>query len=86
MKKILERFREIFRRKATHIVEYELNESENIFFFLLIGFFSGIPSPPSYLTYRILPFVMEDIERIRKRRIKEKTDIISELFGILEIG
>jgi hypothetical protein len=86
MRRILERLRDILRGKATNIVEYELNELENLFLLLLLGPFIGIPSPPSYITLRIFPLLLNDLKRIGDSTQKERTDIISELFGILEIG
>jgi len=86
MKDFLHKLQEILRGKATHITEYELNELENIFFSLLMGSLAGMPSPPSYVMFTILPLMLDEAERLRMKTKREKIDIISELFGILEIG
>jgi len=52
---------------------------ENIFSLLLIGSFLGIPSPPSDLSVRLLPYIGREMY-VMGRRAGDMDDISGEVF------
>ena len=70
------------RSKSTDFVEFELREMENIFSLLLVGSFIGIPSPPSNISIRVMPYVVREMY-VMNRRAGDMDDISGEILGLL---
>jgi len=69
------------RSKSTDYVGFELREMENIFSLLLVGSFVGIPSPPSNISIRVMPYVVREMY-VMNRRAGDMDDISGEIFGL----
>lgn len=69
------------RYQSTEYLEYELREIENIFSLLLVGSFIGIPSPPSNISIRVLPYLAREMY-VMGRKAGEMDDISGEVFGL----
>ncbi|MBP7495242.1 MAG: hypothetical protein KA771_07085 [Spirochaetales bacterium] len=75
---------QIQRDKATGILEFELNEMENLFVVLLIGSFIGLPSPPAAMAIELLPYLEEEL-RIMVSRADFAQDPLGSIMGIVNI-
>lgn len=73
-----------FREQSTEYVEFELRELENVFALLLMGSFIGLPSPPTTLTMRLLPYMARELY-VMQRRAEDMDDILGELAGLFDI-
>lgn len=70
-----------FRRRSTGYVEFELREMENIFSLLLVGSFIGIPSPPSNISIKLMPYIVREMY-VMGRRAGHMDDIRGDIFGL----
>lgn len=91
MSKFLERLKRFFkgldmgmREVSTSLIEKELEEYENIFALLTMGIFSGIPSPPTGIILRILPYMQREIYVMIKRSAT-LDDIFAETLSHFDI-
>ena len=73
------------RASACALTVTEVEELRNIFALLLLGSFVGLPSPPSFLTVELLPYMEKELE-ILQRRAQDSNDMLAEMFGTLGIG
>jgi hypothetical protein len=55
------------RQKAAALTVVEMEELENIFALLLMGSFTGLPSPPTFLAVELLPFMERELRILCKR-------------------
>jgi len=78
---LLKGFGSGLRYQSTEYVEYELREIENIFSLLLVGSFIGIPSPPSNISIRVLPYLAREMY-VMGRKAGDMDDISGEVFGL----
>jgi len=69
------------KSRSTEYIGFELREMENVFSLLLIGSFLGIPSPPSDLSVRLLPYIGREMY-VMGRRAGDMDDISGEVFGL----
>ncbi len=76
---------DIFHRKSTDYIEYELRELENLFAMILFSSLVGYSSPPTLITIRLLPYFKEELERMVVRSYIEN-DLFGELCGLFDIG
>lgn len=74
MKKFLEALKNFFRsldtsmkERATSFIEDELREQENVFALITMSMFSGLPSPPTGVILRILPYMEREIQIMTKK-------------------
>jgi len=74
MKKFLEALRKFFvsidksmRETSVSLIEHELIEEENVFALITMSMFSGLPSPPTGVILRILPYMEREIQIMAKR-------------------
>lgn len=75
----------MFKAKSTEYIELELRELENIFALLLLGSFIGLPSPPTTISLRLLPYLAREL--IVMYRVSEKLDdMLGEMAGIFEVS
>ena len=75
---------EVYRGKATDILEWEAEELENIFALLVLGVFVGIPSPPIHITIELWP-EMEREFNIMLEKVSTAHDPLGDLFSVLNI-
>lgn len=73
------------RSKAIELTQFELRELENLFVLLLLGAFTGIPSPLSMLSVELLPFLEHEL-MVMNSRSKDADDALAELASLLDIG
>lgn len=65
------KYRELMRREA--------GRAEDLFLLLCFGDVIGIPSPPPYFTFKLLPYVAHELPELFKRgQIKDVTQMLSE--------
>jgi len=62
-------------------VEFELREMENILALLLFSSFLGMPSPPSDLSLRLMPYMVREMH-VMSRRAGDLDDISGEVAGM----
>jgi hypothetical protein len=91
MKKLFDLLKKIFkgldlglREVSTSLIEKELEELENVFALLTMGTFAGIPSPPTGIILKILPFMQKEIYVMIKRS-KNLDDAFAETAGMFDI-
>jgi hypothetical protein len=88
---LFERIRKFFvgvedgmRETSVSLIERELEEYENIFSLLTTGMFAGIPSPPTGIVLRILPYMQIEISVMMKKS-KNLSDAFGDMAGMFDI-
>ncbi len=71
------------REKVVALTNYEARELENMFVVLLLGSFTGLPSPPSFLAVELLPYLEHEV-KVLNRRAQDTTDSLAEIMGVLD--
>jgi len=74
-----------FKVRSTEYLEFELRELENIFAILLMGSFVGIPSPPTPVVLRVMPYMAREMA-VMSRRVEMADDVFGEIAGLLDVG
>jgi len=74
-----------FKSRSTEYLEFELREMENIFAILLMGSFIGIPSPPTPVVLRVIPYMAREMA-VMSRRAEMADDVFGEIAGLLDVG
>ena len=74
----------VMRGKAVEIIEYEVEELDNIFGILVLGAFIGIPSPPMHITMELLPLMEKELH-IMLEKVLTAHDPLGDLFSVLGI-
>jgi len=69
------------RSRSTDYIELELREMENILALLLVGSFIGIPSPPSSISVKLMPYIMREMY-VMGSRARDMDDISGQIFGL----
>jgi hypothetical protein len=72
------------REDATSLIRKQLDEEESIFALLTMGVFSGIPSPPTGVLLRILPYMSREIS-VMNRRSAGLDDVFAQTLGTFDI-
>ncbi|HKK47641.1 MAG TPA: hypothetical protein VJ932_00995 [Alkalispirochaeta sp.] len=72
------------RNRAVGLTECEVRELENMFVLLLMGSFTGVPAPPSFISAELLPYLEHEI-KVVNRRSESASDALSELSGCFDI-
>ncbi|MCF7936210.1 MAG: hypothetical protein K9L28_07715 [Synergistales bacterium] len=75
---------ESHRDKATELTRFEVKELENLFVLLLMGSFTGVPAPPSFIAAELLPHMDHEI-KVLQARAKASSDSMAEVMGLLDI-
>lgn len=75
---------EAHRNRAVGLTECEVRELENMFVLLLMGSFTGVPAPPSFISAELLPFLEHEI-KVVNRRSENATDALAELSGCFDV-
>ncbi len=84
LKKIRDVIVGIFAGRSIEYVEAELRELENVFALILLGSFVGLPSPPSMISLRLLPYMGREI-LVMYRRSERLDDALYEMAGLFDI-
>lgn len=84
IKRILGEIDATHRDNATALTVMEMEELENIFALLLMGSFVGFPSPPTFLSVELLPFMEREL-RVLNKRAKDSGDMFAEMCGTIGI-
>lgn len=72
------------RERVTALTAFEARELENMFVLLLLGSFTGLPAPPSFLAVELLPGMEHEL-KVLNRRAQDASDSLAELVGMLDI-
>lgn len=72
------------REKVVALTAFEARELENLFVLLLMGAFTGLPAPPSFLSVELLPFLQHELG-VLNRRAENASDALAELAGTLDL-
>ena len=72
------------RARAVDIIDYEVEELDNIFGILVLGAFVGIPSPPIYISTQLLPLMEQELG-VMLSKVATAHDPLGELFSVLGI-
>jgi len=72
------------REVSTSLIEKELEEYENVFAIITMGIFSGIPSPPTGIILRLLPYMQREMYVMIKRSAS-LDDIFAETLSHFDI-
>lgn len=75
---------EAHREKAAGLTVFEARELENLFVLLLMGAFTGMPAPPSFLSVELLPHLTYELS-VLNRRAENASDALAEMTGTLDI-
>ncbi len=78
-------FDQMNRSKAAEMYENELKELQNIFAVLVNSQLMGIPAPPAFIAFELLPYMEQDI-KIMFERMDVSHDPLAELFSIFDVG
>jgi hypothetical protein len=65
------------------LTRFELRELENVFVLLLMGSFTGLPSPPAPLAAELLPLLEHEL-KVLGSRARGGDDALAELTGLLD--
>jgi len=74
-----------FLNHGTDAIEAELKEMESAFCIILLGALAGVPSPPSFISIKMLPFMEREILTMLSRS-GHNYDRMAEWFGVLDFG
>jgi hypothetical protein len=85
LKRFLKGFEVGMREVSTSLIEKELEEYENVFALITMGIFSGIPSPPTGIVLRILPYMSREIS-VMVKRSADLDDVFAETLSHFDIG
>ena len=80
----LKGFASSFKEQSTEYVEFELRELENAFALMLMGSLVGLPSPPTPLAMRIMPYMAREIYVMQTRA--KTDDAMVEIASLFDIG
>lgn len=74
----------LFKGRSVEYIEVELRELENVFALIVLGSFIGLPSPPSTISLRLLPYMGREL--LVMSRISERLDdMLGEMAGLFDI-
>ena len=73
------------RESAISLIEQELIEEENIFALITMSMFSGLPSPPTGVVLRILPYMEREIQ-IMAKKSADLEDVFADTIAHFDIG
>ena len=84
IKKLSEVLGGMLRGMSVDYVMVELRELENVFALLLLGSFIGLPSPPTPISLRLLPYMAREL-LIMQKLSSRLDDMLAEMAGIFEV-
>ncbi len=75
----------VFKGRSVEYIEAELRELENVFALIVLGSFIGLPSPPSTISLRLLPYMGKEL--LVMSRVSERLDdMLGEMAGLFDIS
>ena len=84
-KKLFDIVSGVFKGKSIEYLEIELRELENVFALTILGSFIGLPSPPTTLSLRLLPYMAREL--LIMQRVSERLDdMLAEMAGLFEVA
>ncbi|TVQ37204.1 MAG: hypothetical protein EA384_12875 [Spirochaetaceae bacterium] len=72
------------RSKAVGLTECEVRELENMFVLLLMGSFTGMPAPPSFIAAELMPLLEHEL-KVVNRRAENADDALAEIAGCFDV-
>ncbi|MBP8612677.1 MAG: hypothetical protein KBI30_01565 [Candidatus Atribacteria bacterium] len=85
LKRFFKSFDISMRESAISLIEQELIEEENIFALITMSMFSGLPSPPTGVVLRILPYMEREIQ-IMAKKSADLEDVFADTIAHFDIG
>ena len=85
LKRFFKSFDISMRESAISLIEQELIEEENIFALITMSMFSGLPSPPTGVVLRILPYMEREIQ-IMAKKSADLSDVFADTIAHFDIG
>ncbi len=83
--KLSEILKGVFAGKSVEYISAELRELENVFALVVLGSFIGLPSPPSTISLRLLPFMGREL--LVMTRVSERIDdMLGEMAGLFDVS
>lgn len=83
--KLSEVLKGVFAGKSVEYISAELRELENVFALVVLGSFIGLPSPPSTISLRLLPFMGREL--LVMTRVSERIDdMLGEMAGLFDVS
>ena len=82
--KFMDTVKGMLQAKSIEYVQVELRELENVFALILLGSFIGLPSPPTSISLRLLPYMAREL--LIMQSVSERLDdMLGEMAGLFEI-
>ncbi len=75
---------EAMKARGTEYIEVELRELENVFALIVMGSFIGLPSPPTTVSLRLLPYMGREL-LIMASVSRRLDDMLGEMAGLFDI-
>ncbi|HOP62056.1 MAG TPA: hypothetical protein PK358_01275 [Spirochaetota bacterium] len=72
-----------FTDKSTRMVEFEVEEMENIFSLMIFGTFTGMPAPPPHITLQLMPLMHQELINMLDS-VETASDPVGKLGNILD--
>ena len=85
LKRFFKSFDTSMRESAISLIEQELIEEENIFALITMSMLSGLPSPPTGVVLRILPYMEREIQ-IMAKKSADLEDVFADTIAHFDIG
>ncbi len=84
LKKFLITVEKGMRETSVSLIEHELMEDENVFALITMSMFTGLPSPPTGVILRILPYMEREVQ-IMTKRSAELDDVFAQTLSHFDI-
>jgi len=85
VREIIATYREASRNRAVDTLTTELEELENIFSILVLGFLVGLPSPPVEISLELAPLMERELITMLDR-VDTAAEPLAHLFSTFDIG
>lgn len=85
MRKYIGLLAQVQRSRASELTRYQVKELENIFVLLLLGSFTGIPSPPAFVAIELFPLLKREL-KVLLSRARDSSDALAEIAALLDIA
>ncbi len=85
LRRLLQVITGVLKAQSIEYVEVELRELENVFALILLGSFIGLPSPPTPIALRLLPYMAREL-LVMRMTSERLDDMLAEMAGIFEVA
>jgi len=72
------------RQQVVELTTLEMRELENMFVLLLMGSFTGLPAPPSFISVELMPYLEHEL-KVVNRRAENSSDALAEMAGFFDV-